>query len=93
MNNILRVCHIPQLPCKAFKVEVKNLEEALLVSKVLGDYDLFQYNNRIKGDYANVTFVEMFDEELQEWVSWYDEKTGIDDIADFADHLKQKEIV
>ncbi|MCY8119563.1 hypothetical protein MOC55_12035 [Bacillus spizizenii] len=38
MNKKLRVCHIPQIPCKAFKVEVENLEKALLVSKVLGDY-------------------------------------------------------
>lgn len=79
----LRVAHFPQVPCKAFVVEVKSLEEAKLISDTLANYDLFQFENKIKPDYANATVVEEFDEEEQEWVSWSDEETGIDDFDEY----------
>lgn len=83
----LRVSHFPQIPCKAFTVEVKTLEEAKKISDVLANYDLFQYENRIKPDYANATVVEEFDEEEQEWISWCDDKTGIDDIDEYFEYI------
>lgn len=83
MNKKLRVSHYPQIPCKPFIVEVKNLEEAKLIYDTLANYDLFQFNNRIKPDYANATIVEEYDEEEQEWISWCDDETGIDDIRDY----------
>lgn len=49
-----KVWHIPQIPGKAFEVGVKSLPIAALILDVLADYDTFQYENRIKGDYANV---------------------------------------
>jgi hypothetical protein len=69
----LRVAHYPQIPCKPFTVEVNALEEALLLFNVLADYDLFQYNNRIKPDYSNATTLEYWDEDEKEWLTWYDE--------------------
>lgn len=83
----LRVSHYPQVPCKAFIVEVKDLAEAKKISDVLADYDLFQYNNLIKPDYANATVVEEFDEEEGEWVSWSDDETGIDNINIYFDEV------
>lgn len=44
----LRVSQFLQIPCKAFTVAVKNLEEAKLICDVLRNYDLFQYENKIK---------------------------------------------
>lgn len=44
----LRVWHIPQVPCKAYRKEVKDLESAALLLDVLAEYDLFQFENRIK---------------------------------------------
>lgn len=85
----LRVSHFPQIPCKAFTVDVKNLEEAKKISDVLANYDLFQLENRIKPDYANATVIEEFDEETREWVSWRDEETGIDDIDEYFDYINQ----
>lgn len=84
----LRIAHFPQVPCKPFIVEVKTLAEAKLVSDTLANYDLFQYENKIKPDYANATVLEEYDEEEQEWISWSDEKTGIDD---FDAYLEQHE--
>ena len=50
----LRVWHIPQVPMKAFHVEVETTEEAVKVLNILADYDLFQYENRVKPDYCNM---------------------------------------
>lgn len=89
MMNKLRVWHIPQVPGKAFHVHVNTVDEAVLVMNALANYDLFQYNNNIKGDYCNVSGLEMYDESLTEedlvdmdlkdkWVEWYLEDTDND---------------
>lgn len=91
MNKKLRVVHFPQVPCKPFIVEVKNLEEAKFVIDMLANYDLFQFENQIKPDYANMTVVEEFDEEEGEWVSWFDEETGIEDINEYFEELNNQE--
>lgn len=90
MNKKLRVSHFPQIPCKPYIVEVKSIEEAKFVSDVLAKYDLFQRENRIKPDYANATVVEQWDEDEQEWVSWFDEETGIDNIDEYFELLDRK---
>lgn len=89
MNKKLRISHFPQIPCKPFIVEVKDLEEAKLISNTLANYDLFQYENKIKPDYCNATVVEEFDEAENEWVSWCDEETGIDDLDEYFESLKE----
>jgi len=90
MNKKLRVAHYPQVPCKPFLVEVKSLEEAKLISDTLANYDLFQFENRIKPDYANATVIEEYDEEAGEWVSWYDEETGIDDLDEYFEEINSR---
>lgn len=90
MSKKLRVSHFPQIPCKAFIVEVSSLEEAKNISDVLANYDLFQFENRIKPDYSNATVVEEFDKVEQEWISWSDEETGIDDIDEYFEYLADK---
>lgn len=89
MSKKLRVRHFPQVPCKGFIVDVKNLEEAKLISNTLAYYDLFQYENRIKPDYANMTVVEEFDEDEQDWISWCDDETGIDDLDEYFEQLEE----
>lgn len=89
MNKKLRVSHYPQVPCKPFMVEVKDLEEARKIYNMLADYDLFQYENRIKPDYANATVIEEFDEEEKDWISWCDEETGIEDIEEYFEYINQ----
>jgi hypothetical protein len=71
---------------KAFHVEVSSPKEAVKVISVLADYDLFQYNNNVKPDYANVSGLEVFED--GDWCEWYDEKTG-SDIREYAEDLKE----
>ena len=84
MNNTekeikLRVSHFPQVPCKAFHVDVDSIEEAMKIKNILANYDLFQYDNRIKPDYCNVTTIDMWDEVSDGegnpgWCNWTDEE-------------------
>ena len=39
----LRISHFPQVPCKAFHVDVNSIEEALKIMNVLAYYDLFSF--------------------------------------------------
>ena len=87
----LRVCHYPQIPCDPFIVEVKSLEEAKTIKNTLANYDLFQYENKIKPDYANMSIVEQWDEDEQEWYDWEDEETGISDIDEYFEFVKDEE--
>lgn len=88
MTKLLRVLHYPQVPCKAFVVEVSSIEEAFLVYNTLGNYDFFLEKNNHRNDYSNATFIEEFDREEKEWLSWQDELTGLDDIVAYM-NLKQ----
>jgi hypothetical protein len=67
----LRVWHIPQIPGKPFEVEVADLEQALFTLKTLAQYDIFQFENRIKGDYSNANGLEVF--RNGEWEEWENE--------------------
>ncbi len=67
----LRVWWIPQVPMKAFRVPVKDIKEAQKILDILAEYDLFQLENRVKGDYANVGGLEVFAD--GEWGEWYDD--------------------
>lgn len=71
MNNKLQVWWVPQVPMKSFNVDVANVTEAVKILDVLADYDLFQYENRVKGDYANMGGLNIWDEEEEEFASWY----------------------
>lgn len=68
----LRVWHIPQVPMKAFHVEVLSIDEAWKILNVLWNYDLFQYENKVKPDYCNMSGLEYFDEEENDWLEWED---------------------
>lgn len=83
----LRVWHKPQVPCKAFYVNVNTFEEAKNTMEILANYDLFQFENNIRPDFCNVQGIECFDKEEQEWFEWYDE--GICPRA-FEDNINDK---
>ena len=71
-----RVWHIPQVPGKAFFVEVDSPEEAIKVMNILADYDLFQLDNNIKPDYSNAQGLEVFED--GEWLTWYSKDDDYD---------------
>ena len=70
----LRVWWIPQMPMKAFRVDVPSVEAGVLLMNTLAEYDKFQYENRIKPDYCNAGGLEIFDID-GEWTDWYHEST------------------
>jgi Superinfection exclusion gene product 17 len=77
----LRVWWIPQVPGKSFFVDVSSLEEGVKVTKILAEYDLFQFKNKIKPDYSNAGGILQWDEDSDGegnpgWIDWYDEESG-----------------
>lgn len=73
MHKKLRVWWIPQVPGKPFHVSVDSPDEAAKLLTVLADYDIFQFENRIKPDYSNAGGLEEFEDESGEWCEWYDD--------------------
>jgi len=77
----LKVWWIPQVPMKAFEAPVKNIGEAKLLLRVLAEYDLFQYKNKVKPDYSNAGGLMVF--ENGDWVEWEGvDGESIDDIKE-----------
>lgn len=74
--NKLRVYHYPQVPCKGFKVEVRDEIEALRIMDILAFQHLFLEKHNIIPDYSNAMGVEMWDENSDgegnaDWVDYY----------------------
>lgn len=44
---------VPQMPMKAFERRINSIAEGRLLEEVLAEYDLFQYENKVKPDYSN----------------------------------------
>lgn len=69
----LRVWHIPQIPGdEPFFVPVDSIAEGEKIISVLADYDLFQYENRIKPDYANASGLERYEDDDIEGPGWFE---------------------
>lgn len=64
-----RVWHIPQIPGKAFEVLTVDLDYANRLIDVLADYDLFQYENKIKPDYSDASGIDEWDDAEECWVT------------------------
>ncbi|KKN07676.1 hypothetical protein LCGC14_1064490 [marine sediment metagenome] len=75
----LRVWWIPQVPMKAFRVPVKDTEQAKLILNTLAQYDLFQWRNNIKPDFSNTGGLEVYvasidGENTPGWEEWENEE-------------------
>ncbi len=92
MSEKMRVAHMPQVPCKSFYVDVDTVEEGVKIMNTLANYDLFQLENNIKPDYSNMSCLEVFNEEAQEWWSWdiEDPELGFFDVPD--EYLEAKNL-
>ena len=88
MSN-LRVWWTPQVPGKAFEVDVESVKESAKLMQILADYDAFQFEHHIKPDYCNAGGLIMLDAD-GEWVDWCDPETGEDDPEAFLDALKEQ---
>lgn len=86
----LRIWHIPQVPMRAFHVEVETLKEAIKILDILANYDLFQFENQVKPDYCNAQGLQEWDEEEQEWTEWCSED-GLS-IKEYQDTLESNNV-
>lgn len=84
----LKVWWIPQVPMKAFEVEVDSFTTAKVLLKALGNYDLFQLENNIKPDFCNTGGLCIWEDGLEpdddgeKWTDWEnDECDSIDDLT------------
>jgi Superinfection exclusion gene product 17 len=84
--NKLKVSWIPQLGMKGdpFIVYVETLLEAKILLDTLAFYDLYQFNNNIKGDYANVGGLDYWDEEEQDWCIWWIPEAVLEFLDDYS---------
>ena len=85
----LQVWWIPQVPMKAFEVDVSSVSEGAKLLEVLANYDIFQYENNVKPDYANAGGLRRWCEDSDGegatgWDDWYDYETGEDDPQAFV---------
>lgn len=55
---------------KAFYIPVENVREAKKILDILAAYDLFQFAENIKPDFANESGVQQWNEEEKEWEDW-----------------------
>jgi hypothetical protein len=78
-----KVWWIPQIPGKAFEVEVQSRDEGKRLEGTLALYDIFQFENKIKPDYCNTGGVVFRLEGLTDG-EWWD----ADDDDDWADYVK-----
>lgn len=83
----LQLWHIPQVPGPAFIVPVATPSEAAKILDILAQYDLFQYENRVKPDYCNAAGLRVFED--GEWVDWMDREGN--DIDGWSE-LQKKEL-
>ena len=67
----LRVWWIPQVPMKAFRQPAANVEQAILLLNTLAEYDRFQLENNVRGDFRNAGGLEVF--EYGDWLDWVNE--------------------
>jgi hypothetical protein len=94
-NGDLRVWWIPQVPMEAFYYPVRSIAEAKHMLEMLAFYDLFQYEHKVKPDYANVGGLQIYDEETVEedfdgWCDWYnDDGEDIDRVDDEGNTIEE----
>lgn len=81
----VRVWWIPQIPGDPFHVTVPDLDTGILVANALAEYDLFQYEHKVKPDYANAGGIEYrvdggewdgFDYEDEDELAWAREEVA-----------------
>lgn len=81
----LRVWHIPQIPGKPFRVDVRDVRAAADMIHALCQYDAFQYKHHIKPDYSSASGLEVFDPaDPDGWSEWHSDQ-GMDIIEHMRD--------
>lgn len=80
----LQVWWVPQVPMKAFTVDVASVAEGVKIMDTLAEYDIFQADNNVKPDFCNAGGLQQWCADCDGdgtpgWEDWYDDETGEDD--------------
>ena len=67
--------------------EVSSPEEARSIIDTIANFVNFQVDNHVFPDHCSTAGLEMWDEDSEEWVDWYD-----DEGFDFEEHFEQMEL-
>lgn len=59
-------------PDEGVKASVESEAEGFRLLDILADYDLFQYENKIKPDFANTGWLERYEDWGSEGMVWVD---------------------
>jgi hypothetical protein len=90
----LRVWWMPQFGIEnLFYVPVANLLEAKLLLDTLANYDIFQFDNRIKGDYCNAGGLQVWNEDDNNWEEWFNEETGCEIDDYILEELREMSVI
>jgi hypothetical protein len=85
----IQVWWIPQIPMKAFEFSVPSLEEGIRACEMLAQYDLFQYENKVKPDYANAGGIRWRHPEITDGEWWDIDPGDEDEIAEVRQLLAE----
>lgn len=89
VNAAFKVWWIPQVSMKAFEVPVKTVQEGRKLCHILAEYDMFQYVNNIKPDYANMGGV-VYRHNVTDW-EWHDVPDDDDEWAQLVKEMQEQE--
>lgn len=81
----LRLWWIPQVPMEPFYWKVETPTEAGKLLDMLAQYDLFQFEHKVKPDFSNVGGLESCED--GEWIDWY--SGDGDDFDDWWEEQKE----
>ena len=67
----LRIWYIPQVPMKVFEASVPDLKTGKLVLDIIYELALFEFENKVKPDYANMGGIVRY-EDVDGEMEWVD---------------------
>lgn len=78
----------PASPDESIPCRCGNARRSVKVLDILADYDMFQFENRVKPDYCNAQGLEEWDEQEDGWCEWYSED-GLD-IKEYREQMEDR---
>lgn len=68
----LRVWYAPQIPMPAFTVGVPDFKTGLEILDVLGLFSMYEFENRVKADYADAGGISRWESDGEGGFDWCD---------------------
>jgi hypothetical protein len=68
----LRVWYVPQVPMKAFYVNVPDVETGKRVLAAIIEFSLFEFENNVKPDYSDAGGIVRWEDDGEDGHDWFD---------------------